>query len=133
LRVSKQKKILPARGEDFHPIRVVEIAMRSVKLHGDSFLKGKIMNLFDERELDQINASGLCIVCKNGELISGPTGGSSQNFRCDKCGQEYNLGFNPFTPLVWIGSKLPHDESRKGFYRGDNLSNHPRFKENGSK
>jgi len=88
------------------------------------------MNLLDEKDLDQINESGLCIVCKKGELVSGPRGGSSQNFRCEECGQEYNLGFNVISshPLIWIGSKLPKDESRKGYYRGDNLSNHPYLK-----
>ena len=111
--------------------------MRYVKLHGDCFFKplGEVMNLLDETELDQINASGLCIVCKKGELIAGPVGGSSQNFRCEECGQEYNLGFNPLAPnpIVWIGDKLPGDESRKNLYRGDNLSNHPRFKKSDSK
>jgi hypothetical protein len=87
------------------------------------------MNLLDDRELDHLNTIHKCTVCKDGELVAGPMGGSSQNFRCDNCGQEYNLGFNPISPspVIWIGERLPGDDSR-GLYNGPNLSEHPRLK-----
>jgi hypothetical protein len=70
----------------------------------------EIMDLPDEN-LDHINETkGYCPNC-DGELAGGPCGGSSQNFRCIGCGQEYNLGLNRHgNPFVWMGEKLQRKE-----------------------
>lgn len=34
-----------------------------------------------------------CPSCEAGEMYEGPNGGLSVNFRCDCCGQGFNIGF----------------------------------------
>ena len=67
----------------------------------------EIMDL-DESDLNHINETkGLCPKCKDGELKGGPCGGSSQNFRCEECGQEFYLGVNRWgNPFIWMGGLL---------------------------
>ena len=79
-----------------------------------------------EEALTHINCTkGKCPVCKYGELVGGPCGGCSQNFRCDLCSQEFNLGLVPLhlgVFGVWTGQSLGKDDNRKELYTGKRLS-----------
>ena len=84
------------------------------------------MDLLEEA-LTHINSTkGKCPSCKYGELIGGPCGGNSQNFRCDLCSQEFNLGLVPrhlgVGLGVWIGECLGKDDNRKELYTKKRLS-----------
>ena len=86
------------------------------------------MIMLNDEELRYVNNTGHCPTCKEGELIGGPRGGSSQNFRCQNCGQEFNLGLNPNFPgpYVWVGDNITplkgKDDNRKELYTGKLLS-----------
>jgi hypothetical protein len=85
----------------------------------------KMVELLSDTQLKHINDThGHCPTCKEGELIGGPVGGNSQNFRCLLCGQEFNLGLNPnhSGPYVWIGQDNGKNDNRKELYTKKQLS-----------
>ena len=91
------------------------------------------MDFLSETTLSYINSTGQCPRCKEGDLIAGPQGGASQNYRCQDCGQEFNLGFNRFGgPVIWIAQTLGKDDSRIPLYTGDSLKEHPHWKKDGN-
>ena len=92
-----------------------------------------MFDFLSETALSYINSKKQCPLCKKGYLIGGPHGGSSQNFRCNECGQEFNLGLNSFHgPVVWIAQTLGKDDSRANLYTGELLSEHPYWKKDGN-
>ena len=71
------------------------------------------MDTLTDEEVNFINRQrGLCPFCKEGQLIGGPRGGDSQNFRCDSCDQEFNLYINrhDFTTFIIGGEQMDRDE-----------------------
>jgi len=84
---------------------------------------GQVIDDLSEDELEHINDSkGRCPACKKGDLVAGPAGGSSYNYRCKKCKQEYNLAINRVGrgPYIWFGEKL--DRKDASLYTGATLS-----------
>lgn len=69
------------------------------------------MSKLTKQELNHINRSKTCPVCKVGKFLEGPHGGLSINVRCNnsKCGREFNLGFAG-QGRVWTGEHLDRDD-----------------------
>lgn len=68
-----------------------------------------------QNEIDFINGSeGTCSACLTGDLIGGPRGGLSQNFRCDNCHSEFNLHLYPGERSQFVigGHHLPYTNGK---------------------
>lgn len=82
-----------------------------------------------ETQIKSINESrGHCPDC-GGDLLEGPCGGCSQNFKCQVCRAEFNLGlteglrgsvFVQGQPNVWYGERIDRDDF--SFYKKQTLA-----------